>query len=160
MPPPRLSQPQLSQPQLSQRRSPQPSVRHPRSRRHFLLRRTALASAAAATVAAGLWARTGLAGVAGDAAGGILYAVLLYLLLAFAAPRARWAAVAAAAVVLCSAIELFQLTPWPAQWAGQWPPLRLVFGTTFNPWDFPAYAGGAAAAGLADRLLRRSPRTG
>lgn len=158
MPPPRLSQPQLSQPQLSQRRSPRLSVRHPGSRRHFLLRRTALASAAAAAVAAGLWARTGLAGIAGDAAGGILYAVLLYMLLAFAAPRARGAAVAAAAVVLCSAIELFQLTPWPAQWAGQWPPLRLVFGTTFNPWDFPAYAGGAAAAGLADRLLRHSPR--
>lgn len=149
MPPPELSQP----------RSPRPWVQHPVRQHHALLRRTALASAAAATVAAGLWARTGLAGIAGDAAGGILYAVLLYLLLAFAAPGARWAAVAVAAVVLCSAIELFQLTPWPAQWAGQWPPLRLVFGTTFNPWDFPAYAGGAAAAGLADRLLRRSPRS-
>ncbi|WAP50830.1 DUF2809 domain-containing protein [Arthrobacter sp. ATA002] len=128
---------------------------HPH-RRRALLRRATLACAAVGVVAAGLTARTGLTGIAGDAAGGVLYASLLYLLLAFAAPRARCAAVAAAAVVLCCAVELFQLTPWPAQWAGQWSPLRLVFGTTFNPWDFPAYAGGAAAAGLADRLLRRS----
>lgn len=147
MPPLPLPQPSTSR----------PAARNPRPRHHTLPRRTALASAAAAAVAAGLWARTGLAGIAGDAAGGVLYAVLLYLLLAFAAPRARWAAVTVAAVVLCSAIELFQLTPSPAQWAAHWPPLRLVFGTTFNPWDFPAYAGGAAAAGLADRLLRRSP---
>ena len=98
-----------------------------------------------------------MAGVAGDAAGGILYAALLYLLLAFAAPRARCAAVAAGAVVLCGGIELFQLTPWPAAWAVQWPPLRLVFGTTFNPWDLPAYAAGGIAAGLADSALRRRP---
>ncbi|WP_342025101.1 DUF2809 domain-containing protein [Arthrobacter citreus] len=117
-------------------------------------RRAALAAAAAAIVAAGLASRTGLAGITGDAAGGILYAALLYVLLAFALPRAGCAALAIAAVVLCGGIELFQLTPWPAQWAAQWPPVRLVFGTTFNPWDFPAYAAGAAAAGLADRLLR------
>ena len=113
-----------------------------------------LAGAAVAVVAAGLWARTGLAGAAGDAAGGILYAALIYLLLAFTAPRARGAAVAAAAVVLCVVIELFQLTPWPAQWGMQWAPLRLVFGTTFNPWDLPAYAAGGVVAALMDWLLR------
>lgn len=118
-------------------------------------RRAALAAAAATIVAAGLVSRTGLAGIAGDAAGGILYAALLYVLLAFAVPRAACAAVAGAAVVLCGGIELFQLSPWPAQWAAQWPPVALVFGTTFNPWDFPAYAAGGAAAGLLDRLLRK-----
>lgn len=107
-------------------------------------------------MAAGLWVRTGLPGVSGDAAGGILYAALLYLLLAAAAPRARSAVVAAAAVVLCIAIELFQLTPFPAQWGAHWPPLRLVFGTTFNLWDLPAYAAGGIAAGFADRALRRA----
>ena len=107
-------------------------------------------------MAAGLWVRTGLPGVSGDAAGGILYAALLYLLLACAAPRARCAAVAGAAVVFCIVIELFQLTPFPAQWGAQWTPLRLVFGTTFNLWDLPAYAAGGIAAGLADRLLTRS----
>ena len=125
------------------------------SRRRVLLRRVALAFGAAAVVAAGLWARTGLAGAAGDAAGGILYAVLLYLLLAFVAPRARCRTIAAAAVVLCAGIELFQLTPWPARWADLWPPLRLVFGATFNVWDLPAYAAGGFAAGIADHLLLR-----
>ena len=120
-----------------------------------LLRRVALAFGAVAVVAAGLWARTGLAGAAGDVAGGILYAVLIYLLLAFVAPRARCRTIAAAAVVLCAGIELFQLTPWPARWADLWPPLRLVFGTTFNAWDLPAYAAGGFAAGIADHLLRR-----
>ena len=118
-------------------------------------RRITLAGAGVLIVVLGLWARTGLPGVAGDAAGGILYAALLYLLLAFAAPRARCAAVAAGAVVLCGGIELLQLTPWPAAWAAQWPPLRLVFGTTFNPWDLPAYAAGGIAAGLVDSVLRR-----
>lgn len=160
MPPPQLSQSRAPRSPRAPRLRLKPSVQHPVRGHPVLLRRTGLASAAVAAIAAGLWARTGLAGMAGDAAGGVLYAVLLYLLLAFAAPRTRCTAVAAAAVILCSAIELFQLTPWPAQWAGQWPPLRLVFGTTFNPWDFPAYAGGAAAAGLADRLLRRSPGAG
>lgn len=117
-------------------------------------RRTALIGTACAVVALGLWARTGLPGAAGDASGGILYAVLLYLLLACAAPRARCAAVAGAAVVLCVLIELFQLTPYPAAWAAQWSPLALVFGTTFNPGDLPAYLAGGTAAGLADRFFR------
>lgn len=132
-----------------------PLLPEPSPSRHGVRRRVVLACTAVAVVAAGLWARTGLAGVAGDAAGGILYAVLLYLLLAFAAPRARCRTVAAAAVVLCVGVELFQLTPWPAQWGAQWPPLRLVFGSTFNVWDLPAYAAGGAAAGLLDRALRR-----
>lgn len=80
--------------------------------------------------------------------------MLIYLVLAFAAPRVRCSAVAAAAVVLCVLVELFQLTPWPAQWAIQWPPLHLVFGTTFNPWDLPAYAAGAAAAWCADAAVQ------
>ncbi|MCC3270309.1 DUF2809 domain-containing protein [Arthrobacter gengyunqii] len=130
-----------------------PSPPRPSPRR-VAVRRVSLAAAVAATVAAGLWARTGLAGTAGDAAGGVLYAVLIYLVLAFAAPRARCTTVAVAAVVLCAGIELFQLTPWPAQWGEQWPPLRLVFGTTFNPWDLPAYGAGAAAACLVDALVK------
>lgn len=119
-------------------------------------RRILLAGAAVTVVGAGLWARIALAGSMGDAAGGILYAALVYLVLAFAAPRARCFAVAAAAVVLCVLVELFQLTGWPAQWATVWPPLRLVFGTTFNPWDLPAYAAGAAAAWCADRAAQLS----
>lgn len=103
----------------------------------------------------GLVTRTGLPGILGDAAGGILYAALLYLLLAFVLPGARLWRVAGAAVVVCALVELFQLTGYPTAWGTTWPPLRLVFGTTFNPWDLPAYLVGAAGACLADRLLGR-----
>lgn len=77
----------------------------------------------------------------------------MYLLLAFVLPGARTWRVAGAAVVVCALIELFQLTPYPAQWGAQWPPLRLVLGTTFNAWDLPAYLGGAVGAGLLDHHL-------
>ena len=118
-------------------------------------RRAALAGAAVVVLLLGLFTRSGLPGILGDASGGFLYAVLIYLLLAFALPRARYLRVAAAAVVLCVLIELFQLTPYPARWGAQWPPLRLVLGTTFNAWDLPAYVAGAAAASLLDLRLRR-----
>ena len=97
----------------------------------------------------------GLPGIPGDAAGGILYAALMYLLLAFVLPGARLWRLAGAAVVVCVLVELFQLTPYPSRWGAQWPPLRLVLGTTFNAWDLPAYAAGAAGAGLVDRLVSR-----
>ena len=123
-----------------------------------LPRRAALACAAVVVLAAGLLARTGLPGIPGDAAGGILYAALMYLLLAFVLPQARPRRVAGAAVVICVLVELFQLTGYPTAWGSAWPPLRLVLGTTFNAWDLPAYAAGAAAAWLADQLLARIAR--
>ncbi|UPO78043.1 DUF2809 domain-containing protein [Arthrobacter sp. Helios] len=116
-------------------------------------------AAAAAVVAGGLAAR-GLPGLAGDAAGGVLYAVLVYLLAGLAAlvllrRSAAPLRLAATAVVLCWLVELFQLTPWPARLGEAWPPLHLVFGSTFNAWDLAAYAAGAAAAAAADLLLSR-----
>ena len=105
----------------------------------------------------GLLAR-GLPGIPGDASGGILYAALMYLLLGFVLPGARRWRLAGAAVVVCMLIELFQLTPYPARWGVQWPPLHLVLGSTFNPWDLPAYLAGAVGAGLLDLLIGR--RTG
>lgn len=118
-----------------------------------------LLGAAAAVIAAGLMARQ-LPGTAGDAAGGILYAVLVYLLLALAAlPFGRPAKalpLAGAAFLACALVELFQLTPWPARLGEAWAPLHLVFGSTFNAWDFPAYAAGAVLAGTADTVLRRA----
>ncbi|MCC3279553.1 DUF2809 domain-containing protein [Arthrobacter sp. zg-Y40] len=117
-----------------------------------------MACAAVVVLALGLFARTGLPGLLGDASGGILYAALMYLLLAFLLPGARRWRLAGAAVVVCMLIELFQLTPYPARWGAQWPPLRLVLGTTFNAWDLPAYVAGAAAVFLLD--LRFGRRTG
>ena len=121
-------------------------------------RRAALICAAFVVLVLGLLARTGLPGILGDASGGILYAALMYLLLAFVLPQGRPWRVAGAAVIICVLVELFQLTGYPTAWGSAWPPLRLVFGTTFNAWDLPAYAVGAAAACLADRLLSRRAR--
>ncbi|MBD8045079.1 DUF2809 domain-containing protein [Arthrobacter sp. Sa2BUA2] len=125
-------------------------------------RALALGTAAAAVVACGLAVR-GLPGMAGDAAGGILYAVLVYLLFALASLvlwplRVRPVHLAGAAVVLCTLVELFQLTGWPARLGEAWPPLHLVLGSTFNAWDLPAYAVGAAAVCLSDRHLSRLAR--
>ena len=125
--------------------------------RRTVRRRAWLAGAAVVVLLLGLFTRNGLPGILGDASGGFLYAVLIYLLLAFALPGARRLRVAAAAVALCALIELFQLTPYPARLGESWPLLRLVLGTTFNAWDLPAYLAGAAAAYTADRRFSREP---
>jgi hypothetical protein len=124
-------------------------------------RRAALLVAGLATVALGLGVRAlgdgAWAGPVGDA----LYAVLIYLVVAFldpSGPRLRAAAIAA---VACLTIELFQLTGVPAGLGQAWPPIRLVLGTTFGAADLGAYAVGVAAAHVLDRALGRgSRRTG
>jgi len=128
----------------------------------LLTRGLLLVTAAAVVIGTGLLARR-LPGFAGDAAGGLLYAVLVYLLLALAALAlsrrggAVW--LAGAAFTVCTLVELFQLTPWPARLGEAWAPLHLVFGSTFNAWDLAAYAAGATLAGAGDALLRRNPRS-
>ena len=94
----------------------------------------------------------------GDAVGGLLYSALMYLLLAFLRPTARSGRTAAASLGICVAVELFQLTPYPARWGAVWPPLQLVLGSTFNPWDLPPYLAGTVVAAAADLLLRRPGR--
>lgn len=107
------------------------------------------------TVVLGLGIRAGVdaawAGPAGDA----LYAVLMYLLLAFLLPRRpRWQ-VAVVALAVCWGIELFQATGVPADLAGMWPPVRLLLGTTFVPVDLLSYAAGVACALAVDALVGR-----
>ena len=130
-------------------------------------RRSRLALAAAATVAAGLLVRVGLRGVPGAAAwtdplGDALYAVLVFLLLAWIAPRARTLPLTAAAFGVCAAIELFQLTGIPAALGRAFPPARLVLGTGFLWSDLLLYLAGVLAAAAVDAALRRraalSPR--
>lgn len=120
--------------------------------RHRLL----LAVAAAVTVTAGLTVRLVFDGAWTGPAGDGLYAVLVYLLLAFLAPRARSVGVAAAAFLVCAGIELFQLTGVPAQLAQEWPPTAWVLGVGFSAADLVAYAVGAVAAALVDSALRRA----
>ncbi|GHD13959.1 ribosomal maturation YjgA family protein [Zhihengliuella salsuginis] len=121
-------------------------------------RRLALAGAALCVVPLGLASRFLLSGAVGDVAGGALYAVLIYLIVAFVVPAWRPLRVAAVAAGLCFAVEVFQLTPVPGNLAEVFPPISLVLGTTFVAADLPAYAAGVLAAALVDRLLARTSR--
>ena len=127
-------------------------------------RRAGLALAAALTAAARLVARVGLRGVPGTAwwtgpLGDALYAVLAFLLVAFAAPQARTAVLAAAALGVCATIELLQLTGVPAALGRAFPPARLVLGTGFLWSDLLLYLVGVAAAAGVDAAGRRAGAT-
>lgn len=121
-------------------------------------RRLGAAACVLPVIALGLGARFLGSGLAADAAGGVVYAVLIYVLATFLRPRARHVANALAALVFCVLIELLQLTDIPADLAAFFPPVRLVLGTTFVPLDLLAYGlGTALAAGIdmaAGHLLR------
>ncbi|WP_166788076.1 DUF2809 domain-containing protein [Cryobacterium glaciale] len=91
----------------------------------------------------------------GDFAADALYAVLAYLAVSFIAPRLRPQGTATVSYLVCVAIEAAQLSPGPAALADVFPPARLVLGTTFAPVDLLAYAVGALAALVCDRLIPR-----
>ena len=112
-----------------------------------LRRRLAALVLAAATVGAGLFVHAALPdGFATDAAGDILYALLIYLLVVALVPRVRPLGVAAISFGWCAAVELFQLTGLPEVWGAALPPLTLVFGTVFTATDLVMYLLGVAAA--------------
>jgi hypothetical protein len=122
-------------------------------------RRLALGLAVPATVALGLGIRAVGDGAWTGPAGDVLYAVLIYLLVAFLIPARPRSLIAAAALSACVLVELLQLTGLPADLARSWPPIRLALGTTFGLADLVAYAGGCVLAAAADRALGRGPRT-
>lgn len=77
-------------------------------------RRITLTVVAAVTLGIGLVVHLGVSGMIGDIVGDALYAVLIYVLVAFLAPRRPRPAIAVAAFVFCAAVELLQLTGLPA----------------------------------------------
>lgn len=109
-------------------------------------RRLGAAACVLPVIALGLGARFLGSGLAADLAGGVVYAVLIYVLATFLRPRAGHVANALAALVFCVLIELLQLTDIPADLAAYFPPVRLVLGTTFVPLDLLAYGLGTALA--------------
>lgn len=123
------------------------------------MRRRRLLVAAASVIAAGLLTHVLGSGPLADAAGDALYAVMIYLAIAVALPRASVIAVGAGALVLCTLIEVFQLTGLPALWAQGFWPVRLVLGVGFDATDLVAYAAGACAAALVDAAVSRSRAT-
>ncbi|OIH82401.1 hypothetical protein BLJ79_19495 [Arthrobacter sp. UCD-GKA] len=109
-------------------------------------RRLGAAACVLPAIALGLGARFLGSGLEADLAGGVVYAVLIYVLATFLRPRAGHVANALAALVFCVLIELLQLTDIPADLAALFPPVRLVLGTTFVPLDLLAYGLGTALA--------------
>ena len=116
----------------------------------------------ALTIALGLASRGGdpvpalLAAHAGDA----LWTVAVHLSLALVVPRARPAALAAAALGISWAVELSQLCQ--ASWLVELRSRRIgsLLGTGWQWLDLPRYAVGAALAWALDRSLLERPRRG
>lgn len=149
-------EPSPSRPPTPEPARSRPPTAHPS---RFRRRRAALALAAVVVLALGLGIRLLLEGPWTGPAGDVLYAVLVYLVIAFTLPRLSAVTVGVAAVAVCVAIELFQLTGLPASWGQAFPPARLLLGTTFTAADLPLYAlGGAGAAAVDAALHRLSPR--
>ena len=84
----------------------------------------------------------------GDAA----YATMIYFMVAFVRPGWRSLAVGAVALLLCAAIECFQLTGIALRLPRL---LQIALGTTFAWHDLACYAVGAALPTLV--LFRRRP---
>ena len=112
-----------------------------------------IALAVPAVIALGLALRFGLSGYIADASGGVLYALLVYLAIAFIAPRLPAIRVAVIALGVSIGIELLQLTAIPLRLAEAVPPAALALGTSFALADLPPYVVGALAGVLLDRFL-------
>lgn len=108
-------------------------------------RRTRLAFAATAAVVllVGLGLQLQGRTVAIDLAGSALYACLVGLVIAIMRPGLPAWIIAASAFGVSATIELLQLTGLPSRVVDAVPPLRLVFGSSFDPLDLVGYAFGA-----------------
>ncbi|WP_329063663.1 ribosomal maturation YjgA family protein [Streptomyces sp. NBC_01429] len=118
--------------------------------------RLVAAVAALLTVGAGLGIRAAGSGDVAKFGGDALYTVLVYTLVVLARPRLRPLAAATGALAFSWAVELFQLTGVPAEWAGRSVVARLVLGSTFNVPDLLWYAVGAGACWAIHTSLPRS----
>lgn len=119
-------------------------------------RRGWIAVALVAVVVLGLTTHFVGSGPVADFAGDLLYAAMLYLLVAFFVPHLSTVVLGTVAVISCALIEVFQLTGLPALLASSFWPTGLILGTAFSPLDFVAYLAGAAGAAAADLAARRS----
>lgn len=95
-----------------------------------------------------------------DVAGSVLYVGFAGMLFAAAWPALSSVAIASAAFAFAAAVELLQLTGVPQALVAVFPPARLVFGSSFDPIDLVAYAGGAVLLFVAHSgLVRLAART-
>ncbi|GAA1825751.1 DUF2809 domain-containing protein [Agromyces salentinus] len=94
--------------------------------------------------------------VAIDLAGSALYACLVGLLVAIVRPGLSSAVIAVTGFAVSAAVELLQLTGLPGLLVDAVPPLRLVFGSSFDPLDLVGYAIGALLLFALHAAARRS----
>lgn len=119
-----------------------------RRRRHLVL---ALVGVIAAGLALQLLRELPLV----DAAGTVLYAAAVHLVVCMVAPGMRAVTVAGIALAICVAVELLQLTPLPSALATTFRPAALLLGTTFAWPDLLAYAAGVGVLWGIDRARER-----
>jgi uncharacterized protein DUF2809 len=117
-------------------------------------RRVRLATVGAGILVAGLMVHGLGNGAVWSFVGDVLYAALIYVLVAFAAPRAQPVVVATVAFGFCAAIEALQLTSIPDVVSRRVPGASLVLGSTFQWSDLAAYVLGAALIAVADPRAR------
>lgn len=110
---------------------------------------------AVALIPIGLFLRFQPWGLISDLSGGILYASLIYVLVALVAPTCPRITVGLWSLGWCLGVELLQLTTFPSAAAQLFPPARLVFGTGFAPTDLVAYFFGVLFAFLVDFFWQR-----
>lgn len=109
-------------------------------------------------VVLGLLLRFGTSGAVADASGGILYAVLVYLLIGLLRPDARPRSIALIALGICLLVEGAQITGIPAELGERLPISRLILGSTFSVNDLFTAAAGALLAPIVDFLISMSVR--
>jgi len=93
---------------------------------------------------------------ASDIAGDALYVVAVWGGLVALFPRASSWLIGAIVVAWSVGVELFQLTGLPVAWAGEWPPIVLVFGTVFDARDLLVYAVTGLVLAVTDAAVRRA----
>ena len=97
-----------------------------------------------------------------DILGDMLWAMMIFWILACLAPTAPRAWLTAAAIAICVAVELSQLLHNPTLHSARSSMIgHLVLGSDFDARDLFAYSAGVIAAALLDRWMiqRERPRT-
>jgi hypothetical protein len=111
------------------------------------------------TLGLGLGVRAILSGWIAKYLGVALWATLVYFIIVWLAPRIPLRRAFAICVVISFMVELAQLTSVPLALYEVHPFFALVFGTTFNAPDLPAYVVGAAIGAATDRAAIRRLKT-
>ncbi len=134
-------------------------------RRQFMRRRISLVLALLLTIASGLALRrfgyaANLPFAVVKYGGSILWGAMVYWLLATIFVSSRPFRIAAVALILAVAVELFRLWHTPTLEAFRLTTAgALLLGRVFSLWNIAAYATGIAAALALDRILSASKRT-